>query len=154
MLLLANKSTRDLWRIFEVIVNCNTPAQFNVCTETDIEFIEHWSDKILDPLDARHTKSTIVVNCIVRGASRGECKLVSLAKVSSATPAIIMWDNPLTGLNSLSSLAFVRLFKVISQVTGMLNIVTAYQIFRSIMRSALLTLYLFFTKAPDWFGSC
>lgn len=102
--------------------------------ESDKDFARRMADRILGSLGIRHTADTIVGNAFVRGVSGGERKRVSLAEVLAAAPAVVCWDNPLRGLDSSSALAFLRLTKAMSDATGMVNVVTAYQISETIYR--------------------
>lgn len=102
--------------------------------ESDGEFARRMAGRILGALGIGHTADTIVGDAFVRGVSGGERKRVSLAEVLAAAPAVVCWDNPLRGLDSSSALAFLRLVKTMSDATGMVNVVTAYQISESIYR--------------------
>lgn len=102
--------------------------------ESDGEFARRMAGRILGALGIGHTADTIVGDAFVRGVSGGERKRVSLAEVLAAAPAVVCWDNPLRGLDSSSALAFLRLLRAMSDATGMVNVVTAYQISESIYR--------------------
>lgn len=102
--------------------------------EPDAQFARRMADQILGSLGIGHTADTVVGDAFVRGVSGGERKRVSLAEVLAAAPAVVSWDNPLRGLDSSSALAFLRLLRAMSDATGMVNIVTAYQISETIYR--------------------
>lgn len=102
--------------------------------ESDRDFARRMSGRILEALGIGHTAHTVVGDAFVRGVSGGERKRVSLAEVLAAAPAVVCWDNPLRGLDSSSALAFLRLTKAMSDATGMVSVVTAYQISESIYR--------------------
>lgn len=103
-------------------------------SEPDAQFARRMADQILASLGIGHTADTIVGDAFVRGVSGGERKRVSLAEVLAAAPAVVCWDNPLRGLDSSSALAFLRLLRAMSDATGMVNVVTAYQISETIYR--------------------
>lgn len=102
--------------------------------EPDAQFSRRMAGRILASLGIEHTADTIVGDAFVRGVSGGERKRVSLAEVLAAAPAVVCWDNPLRGLDSSSALAFLLLLRAMSDATGMVNVVTAYQISETIYR--------------------
>ncbi|CAG7923629.1 unnamed protein product [Penicillium olsonii] len=101
-------------------------------SRSDSQFVSEMTDASLKSVAIQHTANTIVGNAFVRGVSGGERKRMTLIEALSVNSAIASWDNPTRGLDSSSAREFVQLISSISKRTGMVNVVSMYQVSESI----------------------
>ncbi|CAG8053829.1 unnamed protein product [Penicillium salamii] len=96
------------------------------------DFALEMTDASLKSVGLSHTANTIVGDAFVRGVSGGERKRVTLIEALSVNSTMASWDNPTRGLDSSSATQFVQLLRSISKETGMVNLVSMYQVSETI----------------------
>ncbi|EKG22387.1 ABC transporter-like protein [Macrophomina phaseolina MS6] len=74
-----------------------------------------------------HTLNTKVGNDYIRGVSGGERKRVSIAEMMATRASVMYWDNPTRGLDSSTSLEFVRSLRVATNLTRNVSVAALYQ---------------------------
>ncbi|PYH75709.1 ABC-transporter [Aspergillus uvarum CBS 121591] len=91
------------------------------------EYVTHMREVVMAIFGLSHTVNTKVGNDFVRGVSGGERKRVSIAEMALAGSPLCCWDNATRGLDSASSLDFVKALQIGSKVFGTTHIATLYQ---------------------------
>ncbi|PWY68767.1 ABC-transporter [Aspergillus eucalypticola CBS 122712] len=91
------------------------------------EYIRHIRDVVMAVFGLSHTVNTKVGSDFVRGVSGGERKRVSIAEMALAGSPLCCWDNATRGLDSASSLDFVKALKTSSRIFGTTHVATLYQ---------------------------
>ncbi|RAH51169.1 ABC-transporter [Aspergillus brunneoviolaceus CBS 621.78] len=91
------------------------------------EYTTHMRGVVMAIFGLSHTVNTKVGNDFVRGVSGGERKRVSIAEMALAGSPLCCWDNATRGLDSASSLDFVKALQIGSKVFGTTHIATLYQ---------------------------
>ncbi|TFY79980.1 hypothetical protein EWM64_g4032 [Hericium alpestre] len=75
----------------------------------------------------RHVKDTPVGDESIRGVSGGEKKRVSISEAMAARALISAWDNSTRGLDSSTSLEFIRALRIATDICHASMIVSIYQ---------------------------
>ncbi|TFY65604.1 hypothetical protein EVG20_g5493 [Dentipellis fragilis] len=75
----------------------------------------------------RHVKNTPVGDASIRGVSGGEKKRVSISEVLAGRALITSWDNSTRGLDSSTSLEFIRALRIYTDICRRAMIVSIYQ---------------------------
>ncbi|GKZ97062.1 hypothetical protein AnigIFM59636_011812 [Aspergillus niger] len=91
------------------------------------EYIKHMRDVVMAVFGLSHTVNTKVGSDFVRGVSGGERKRVSIAEMALAGSPLCCWDNATRGLDSASSLDFVKALRTSSRIFGTTHVSTLYQ---------------------------
>ncbi|KIX06855.1 uncharacterized protein Z518_04831 [Rhinocladiella mackenziei CBS 650.93] len=78
-------------------------------------------------LGLQHTLDTKVGDEYVHGISGGERKRVSLAEALATRSSVTIWDNPTHGLDSSTSLEFIRVIRAMTRISHKTMIVALYQ---------------------------
>ncbi|OJJ66373.1 hypothetical protein ASPBRDRAFT_201001 [Aspergillus brasiliensis CBS 101740] len=91
------------------------------------EYIKHMRDVVMAVFGLSHTVNTKVGSDFVRGVSGGERKRVSIAEMALAGSPLCCWDNATRGLDSASSLDFVKALRTSSRIFGTTHVATLYQ---------------------------
>ncbi|OKL57266.1 hypothetical protein UA08_07600 [Talaromyces atroroseus] len=99
------------------------------------EYIEHMRNVVMAVFGLSHTINTKVGSDFVRGVSGGERKRVSVAEMALANSPLCCWDNATRGLDSASSLDFVKALKMSSGIFGSTHLATLYQPSQAIYNS-------------------
>ncbi|KAJ5634735.1 hypothetical protein N7528_002577 [Penicillium herquei] len=94
---------------------------------TKKEQIEHMRDVVMAVFGLSHTINTKVGSDFIRGVSGGERKRVSIAEMALANAPVCCWDNATRGLDSASSLDFVKALKKSSTLFETTHLATLYQ---------------------------
>ncbi|KAJ5728825.1 uncharacterized protein N7483_003333 [Penicillium malachiteum] len=89
--------------------------------------IEHMRDVVMTVFGLSHTINTKVGSDFIRGVSGGERKRVSIAEMVLANSPVCCWDNSTRGLDSASSLDFVKALKKSSTIFGTTHLATLCQ---------------------------
>ena len=91
------------------------------------EFSKHMAEATMAMYGLSHTKNTKVGNELVRGVSGGERKRVSICEISLVNGKIVCYDNSTRGLDSASTLSFIKSLKTQSKASDTTSVVAIYQ---------------------------
>ncbi|KPM43984.1 ABC transporter CDR4 [Neonectria ditissima] len=90
-------------------------------------YARHLRDVVMAIFGISNTMNTKVGDDFVRGVSGGERKRVSIAEATLNQSTIQCWDNSTRGLDSATSLEFVKTLRLSTRVGGTSAIVALYQ---------------------------
>ncbi|SSD61647.1 related to ATP-binding cassette transporter CGR1 [Saccharomycodes ludwigii] len=91
------------------------------------EFAKHITEVTMATYGLSHTRDTKVGDDFIRGVSGGERKRVSISEVSICGSKFQCWDNATRGLDSATSLEFVKALKTSADITNSSACVAIYQ---------------------------
>ncbi|KAH8733694.1 ABC-2 type transporter-domain-containing protein [Ilyonectria robusta] len=90
-------------------------------------YAQHLRDVVMAIFGISNTMNTKVGDDFVRGVSGGERKRVSIAEATLNQSTIQCWDNSTRGLDSATSLEFVKTLRLSTRMGGTSAIVALYQ---------------------------
>jgi ATP-binding cassette, subfamily G (WHITE), member 2, PDR len=90
-------------------------------------YASHMCEVAMASFGLRHARDTRVGSDLVKGASGGERKRVSLAEATLMGSAVQCWDNSTRGLDSMHALEFCRGLRLQSELVGIVACVALYQ---------------------------
>ena len=91
------------------------------------QFATHMAEATMAMYGLSHTKNTKVGNEFIRGVSGGERKRVSICEISLINGKIVCYDNSSRGLDSASTLSFIKCLKTASIANDTTAVVAIYQ---------------------------
>ncbi|XBW37428.1 hypothetical protein QEN19_003009 [Hanseniaspora menglaensis] len=91
------------------------------------EFAKHMAEATMAMYGLSHTRNTKVGNELIRGVSGGERKRVSISEISLVNGKIVCYDNSTRGLDSASTLSFIKCLKTQSKAFKTTSVVAIYQ---------------------------
>ena len=91
------------------------------------EFSKHMAEATMAMFGLSHTRNTKVGNELIRGVSGGERKRVSISEISLVNGKIVCYDNSTRGLDSASTLSFIKCLKTQSKTSDTTAVVAIYQ---------------------------
>lgn len=90
-------------------------------------YAKHLRDVVMAIFGISNTMNTKVGDDFIRGVSGGERKRVSIAEATLNQSTIQCWDNSTRGLDSATSLEFVKTLRLSTRMGGTSAIVALYQ---------------------------
>ncbi|SGZ41175.1 probable Pleiotropic ABC efflux transporter of multiple drugs [Hanseniaspora guilliermondii] len=115
--------------VFETLNNIallTTPSN-RIKGLTREQFSKHMAEATMAMYGLSHTRNTKVGNELVRGVSGGERKRVSICEISLVNGKIVCYDNSTRGLDSASTLSFIKSLKTQSKTSDTTSVVAIYQ---------------------------
>ncbi|KAL6941198.1 ATP-binding cassette multidrug transporter pdr5 [Hanseniaspora opuntiae] len=115
--------------VFETLNNVallTTPSN-RIKGLTREQFSKHMAEATMAMYGLSHTRNTKVGNELVRGVSGGERKRVSICEISLVNGKIVCYDNSTRGLDSASTLSFIKSLKTQSKTSDTTSVVAIYQ---------------------------
>ncbi|KAL6928002.1 ATP-binding cassette multidrug transporter pdr5 [Hanseniaspora valbyensis] len=91
------------------------------------DFAKHMAEATMAMYGLSHTRNTKVGNTFVKGVSGGERKRVSISEISLVNGKIVCFDNSTRGLDSSSTLSFIKCLKTQSKTSDTTSVVAIYQ---------------------------
>lgn len=91
------------------------------------QFAKHMAEATMAMFGLTHTRNTKVGNVFVRGISGGERKRVSISEISLINGKIVCFDNSTRGLDSASTLSFIKCLKTQAITSDSTSVVAIYQ---------------------------
>ncbi|KAL6932879.1 hypothetical protein ACO0R3_001968 [Hanseniaspora guilliermondii] len=91
------------------------------------QFATHMAEATMAMYGLSHTRNTKVGNEFIRGVSGGERKRVSICEISLINGKIVCYDNSSRGLDSASTLSFIKCLKTASIANDTTAVVAIYQ---------------------------
>ncbi|OBA28436.1 pleiotropic drug resistance protein PDR [Hanseniaspora valbyensis NRRL Y-1626] len=91
------------------------------------DFAKHMAEATMAMYGLSHTRNTKVGNELIRGVSGGERKRVSISEISLINGKIVCYDNSTRGLDSASTLSFIKCLKTQSKTSDTTSVVAIYQ---------------------------